>query len=245
MILDDALHYMQDRGLIGNHCTTSVKGATTDAIVTSSNGDVDANGNDNGHENGHADETAHTNGTTHRDGSAHANGNTSANGAVHINGNGVVNGNGKAAEVAVTLPRLLVWTAADENAVKRTIEGYKTFFTESVASDPAKLDRLAFTLAARRSKMLWRAFAVVTDEEEGKALSPAKPIRSTAETGLAFVFTGQGAQYVNMGWDLVQYPVFAETLRQIDDIYASLGCKWSIFGKRNGAQIGVHHRNID
>ncbi|KAJ5605646.1 polyketide synthase [Penicillium lagena] len=217
VILDDALHYMQERGLSGNHCTASVKGATTDAMVTLSNGYVHVNGN------GHVDETAHT------DGSAHANGDVSANDTVHVNGNGFVNGNSKATEAASTLPCLLVWTAADENAVKRTIEGYKTFYTESVASDPTKLDRLAFTLAARRSKMLWRAFAVVAKEEEEKALSPAKPIRSSTETGLAFVFTGQGAQYVNMGWDLVQYPVFAETLRQINDIYASLGCKWSIF----------------
>jgi acyl transferase domain-containing protein len=244
VILDDALHYMQERGLAGNHCTASIKGATADAMVTTSDGDVHVNGNAHDHENGHVEETAHINGTTNTIGTAHANGDVSANGMVHVNGNGVVNGKGKATEAASTLPRLLVWTAADENAVKRTIEGYKIFYAESVASDPVKLDRLAFTLAARRSKMLWRSFAVVTNEEE-KALSLAKPIRSSTETGLAFVFTGQGAQYVNMGWDLVQYSVFAETLRQIDDIYASLGCKWSIFGTRNGTQISVHHGNFD
>lgn len=35
----------------------------------------------------------------------------------------------------------------------------------------------------------------------------------------------------DMGHDLIQYPVFADALRRIDDVYAGLGCTWSIFGK--------------
>lgn len=34
-----------------------------------------------------------------------------------------------------------------------------------------------------------------------------------------------------MGHDLIEYPAFAGTLRRIDDVYADLGCTWSIFGK--------------
>ncbi|RSM05543.1 hypothetical protein CDV31_009534 [Fusarium ambrosium] len=56
-----------------------------------------------------------------------------------------------------------------------------------------------------------------------------KPIRSSADVGLAFIFTGQGAQYVDMGKGLTQYPIFHDTLKQIDGIYRKLGCGWSIF----------------
>lgn len=133
------------------------------------------------------------------------------------------------------LPRLLVWSAADEQAAKRSLRDQELFYKEKIAGNRTKLDRLAYTLAARRSHMLWRSFAIVTESEtqEGTAeLDPAKPMRSSPDATLAFVFTGQGAQYTDMGWDLVQYPVFADTLRQIDSIYQSLGCTWSIFGMR-------------
>lgn len=34
-----------------------------------------------------------------------------------------------------------------------------------------------------------------------------------------------------MGHDLIEYPVFADTLRRIDYVYADLGCTWSMFGE--------------
>lgn len=138
------------------------------------------------------------------------------------------------ASAAETLPKLLVWTAADEQAAKRSLRDYELYYNEKIAGSRTKLDRLAYTLGARRSHMLWRSFAIVADSQDGAAsLDPAKPVRSsTDDATLAFVFTGQGAQYVGMGYDLVRYPVFADTLQKIDKIYESLGCTWSIFGKK-------------
>ncbi|TFB04561.1 Compactin diketide synthase mokB [Trichoderma ghanense] len=133
------------------------------------------------------------------------------------------------------LPRLLVWSAADEQAAKRALRDQELFYKEKIAGSRTKLDRLAYTLAARRSHMLWRSFAIVTEDGRSEAqdgiadFDPVKPMRSSPDATLAFVFTGQGAQYTDMGWDLVKYPVFADTLRQIDSIYQSLGCTWSIF----------------
>jgi acyl transferase domain-containing protein len=126
-------------------------------------------------------------------------------------------------------PRLLVWTAADQKAAQRTIEIYQEFYQEKVGSDSERLDRLTSTLGSRRSKMLWRAFAV-TDGSVNQSLSISKPTRSSDELGLAFVFTGQGAQYLNMGAGLDTYPVYKNTLQMINDIYSSFGCPWSLFG---------------
>ncbi|KAI0006642.1 hypothetical protein F4779DRAFT_629681 [Xylariaceae sp. FL0662B] len=97
--------------------------------------------------------------------------------------------------------KLLLWTAADANGLRRTLY---------------KLDRLAYTLAASRSILPWRAFAV-TGEDSG------------AEPSVALVFTVQGAQYMGMGMELLQYPVFKESLERSDKILANLGCGWSVF----------------
>lgn len=196
VILDDAFHYLQDRGLTGHHCTAQVPGAVAEELVIHAHGYTNgqATGYMDGYTNGHTNETSPLNGST------------------------------------TDLPKLLVWSAADKEALIRTIQGYSSFFEESVARSPTRTDQLAYTLAARRSQMLWRTFAVILPGTQ-KTLSPAKPIRSSTQARLAYVFTGQGAQYINMGWDLIQYPVFAQTLRQIDDIYAIFGCEWSIFSK--------------
>ncbi|KAL2017341.1 hypothetical protein VTK56DRAFT_2264 [Thermocarpiscus australiensis] len=174
VVLDDALHFMQERGLHGHHCTVSDPLASTaDAQASTLNGETTG------------------------------------------------------------LLKLLVWSAADEGALKRMIQAYESYYESSVAGNLIQLDRLAFTLAARRSRMLWRAFSIVNDGAETKSLPrSSKPTRSSAEAGLALVFTGQGAQYVNMGYDLCRYSVFRQTLERIDGIYRSLGAEWSLFGKK-------------
>lgn len=234
VIIDDALHYMLDNGLDGNHCTASSSGSMDHGEITSIL-----------NEGSRADDHTHGNCTAYTNGSAPALKGGPNHDAVHVNGNEFVdkssdNGtalhtNGYTAPLnpTISLPRMLVWTAADEKAVKRTVDTHATFCKENVRGDPVKLDRLAFTLAARRSKMLWRAYEIVSasDTQEEEVLSSVKPIRSSADAGLAFVFTGQGAQYLGMGWDLIQYPVFLQTLRQIDSIYHSLGCNWSLLGR--------------
>lgn len=221
-ILDDALHYLRERGLEANHSTiadpTVKKEEDLPQRITNGhhsngvNGEshvVHTNGNGNGHINGHAN--GHTN--------SHTNGHSS-------------NGNGH------TLPnppsKLLVFSASDEKALKRMTQSYETYFSSNnISHDTDKLDALSYTLAARRSHLLYRTFAIV--DEQGTAsegLSTAKAVKSTSSdaAGIALVFTGQGAQYVHMGAGLLRYTVFEETLRRVDDVYKSLGASWSVFG---------------
>jgi acyl transferase domain-containing protein len=188
IVLDDALHYLQDRSLSGIHNTSLIPKPVT---------------NGSGVTNGHG--AAHTNGANVT--------------------KGVANGHSD-----VELHKLLVWTAADEKAAKRTMEAYDNFHKEKMSGDHKKLDALASTLGSRRSNMLWRASAVV-DGSKRQILSPSKPIRSSEDLGLAFAFTGQGAQYINMGSGLEHYAVYQETLEKISEIYSSFGCSWNLFGK--------------
>jgi acyl transferase domain-containing protein len=68
-----------------------------------------------------------------------------------------------------------------------------------------------------------------------QALNSGKiaPVRETAAASrIGFVFTGQGAQYYNMGRELYsQYPIYAATIDTCDSYLASLGAPFSLLGK--------------
>lgn len=153
-----------------------------------------------------------------------------------VNGSNHVNGNGKHASESQDL-KLLVLSAFDEKAVERRSRQFSSWFeTGKVSSDRAKLEALAYTLAARRSHMRWRGFAVAGSDPEystsAKTMSVTKPMRVETEPGMAWVFTGQGAQYIDMGWDLIHsYPIFEQVMRKVDETYRDLGCDWSVFGR--------------
>ncbi|UKZ46287.1 Type I Iterative PKS [Trichoderma virens] len=222
VVIDDALHYLRERNLPGNHCTIAfpenMSGELVSPPLTIIDGPVEDFPN--------SDEEF-------------SNSDSSVIGSEETESTIAAS----QASTAEALPKLLVWTAADEQAAKRSLRDYELYYNEKIAGNRTKLDRLAYTLAARRTHMLWRSFSLVRDDAEKQdctgGLDPVKPMRSSTDATLAFVFTGQGAQYVGMGWDLVQYPVFADTLQKIDKIYESLGCSWSIFDELRSS------KNID
>lgn len=127
--------------------------------------------------------------------------------------------------------RLLIWSAADEETLKTMVDRYKSYCATRATSTLADLDKLAYTLANRRSLMIWRSFTVVTPLSLTMGISPATYVRASPNARAAFVFTGQGAQYAGMGLDLIRYPIFRDTLAKCDSAFRELGCEWSIVGK--------------
>lgn len=100
-------------------------------------------------------------------------------------------------------------------------------YMETHTPDPT---RLAYTLAVKRSALTWRSFAVL--KASSACLPPRLPfIRSSRDVGLAFVFTGQGAQYAGMGLDLLVYPAFRSVLERADAVFHALGATWSLHGE--------------
>jgi acyl transferase domain-containing protein len=131
--------------------------------------------------------------------------------------------------------KLIVWSANRKAALTSMVKAFAKHFEASGhpgASDHLAVD-LAYTMSCRRTHHDWRSYAIIDSSIDLKNLSQniSKPTRSNKSPNIAFVFTGQGAQYKRMGLQLLPYPVFYKTLVSCDDIYTELGCKWSLLGR--------------
>ncbi|KAI1386965.1 uncharacterized protein F4822DRAFT_438048 [Hypoxylon trugodes] len=207
IILDDAYHTLQALGQRGNHRTFVQESLVIEEPIKVNGHKV------NGHSNGNGTNGTSVNGAT-------PNGKPTVNGHAHVE-----------TPESPSKYELLVWSSKDEGTLKRVYEQYTRYFEENVFGSRDRLSRLGYTLAARRSLMAWRTFAIVDAEEtDSKASFLSSPyVRSSQDTGLAFVFTGQGAQYVKMGLDLLHYPVFRSTMLKASEIFYDLGATWSLF----------------
>ncbi|KAI0415149.1 polyketide synthase PksD [Xylaria grammica] len=129
--------------------------------------------------------------------------------------------------------QLLVYSARDGAALKRVIQQYAKYYDENVQGSATRLQELAYTLAARRTIMPWRSFTVGDAELSSDEIGLLKSdcVRSSSETQISFVFTGQGAQYAEMGLALTQYPVFLSAMSRANKAFQTLGADWSLFDK--------------
>lgn len=132
-------------------------------------------------------------------------------------------------------PHLLVFSAADEAGLRHLVTAYQTHFAQTSLDrldQCSYLEALAYTLALRRTHLPWRSYALVESASTLPDLPDlvSSPVHTGKKLGIAFIFTGQGASYRDIGIDLLSYTIFEKTLRSIDDIYRNLGCEWSIFG---------------
>lgn len=131
-------------------------------------------------------------------------------------------------------PVILCWSAMDEGGIGRIFSAFQKHFARKETSfdhhDVVK--RLAFTLNERRSVLPWRSTTLLQSDADLKIseLKFSKPIRALPSPGLGLVFTGQGAQWARMGMELKQYPVYEQSLRRAEDIFAQFGANWRLQG---------------
>lgn len=132
-------------------------------------------------------------------------------------------------------PSLFLWSAYDDTSLKGMTRKFEQWFTKVLPhSDASKLvDRVSGVLAHQRSQFAWRSFLVVQSIKELQQWNVSVPIRahSSADLALAFVFTGQGAQWCGMGKQMLQYEVFRQSVQAGISFLKDLGCELDLESK--------------
>ncbi|PKX97535.1 type I polyketide synthase [Aspergillus novofumigatus IBT 16806] len=204
-ILDDAFHYMRSRGLKGNH-NSSTEGDAESAASSSADSGV----------------------------------------ALSFDNTSLLSDRLKLlTDVDYFSDRkkqralLYVWSSHEQLGIERTARMYSEYLAAQQAEvqdsgSQTLLNRFAYTLATRRSVLPWKSFvyaSTMTELIDKLAGSWRKPIRSSGTPKVAFVFTGQGAQWYGMGRELCAYQVFRESLEAASTFLVSLGCSWSLLNE--------------
>jgi acyl transferase domain-containing protein len=138
-------------------------------------------------------------------------------------------------QIAKPKARLFVWSAHEESALKRVAAAYSNYLlnVHSIMHQDASVDNLAYTLSERRSHLRSRSFVIassIPDLQQTLKRGFLTVTRSARPPNLAFVFTGQGAQWNAMGRELLDYPVFRRSLEDADVFFQDLGCTWTLIG---------------
>ncbi|KAJ5263648.1 Acyl transferase/acyl hydrolase/lysophospholipase [Penicillium angulare] len=123
-------------------------------------------------------------------------------------------------------PQLLVYSATTAESLKKIIANYEQY----ILRYPDRVTDLAFTLANKREHLPHRAYTVV-DLFQGPTSSVT--FKQNEKPNLAMVFTGQGAQWAEMGRCMFccnTFVTFQQTIRSLDAHLQTLphSPSWSI-----------------
>jgi acyl transferase domain-containing protein/SAM-dependent methyltransferase len=115
-------------------------------------------------------------------------------------------------------PQLLLFTANSSKSFTRLVDSYKPW----IEQNPDKISDLAYTLARKRRQLPHRAFGIV---KNGVLETVSQRVQADASKpkDVVMVFTGQGAQWPQMGRELLQSnDVFRSTIRSLDQHLQSI-----------------------
>ena len=132
--------------------------------------------------------------------------------------------------------RIFVLSAYDEAGVQRLVQAYRDHLlgkSLNIENEDTYLDDLSYTLACKRTSFGWRTSIVASSISSlAQALeSHPKPVRSGSNARAGFIFTGQGAQWYAMGRELLDYPVFCQSLVDAGSYLIQLGSAWELMGR--------------
>lgn len=116
---------------------------------------------------------------------------------------------------------LFAFSAHDQHSLDRNIDALSVVADKYLAVD------IAYTLARKRSKHRCTAFTTATESDIKSQLIPQRVQRPSVMVSgplvIAFIFTGQGAQWPGMGYGLVQqYPIVRETMSTLQSALDAL-----------------------
>ncbi len=136
--------------------------------------------------------------------------------------------------LCLSQPKLFIWSGADESGLRSLASLYaKHLSWYSTVRAPEKyLENLAYTLS-KRSSLRWKSCIVASSVRELHQLLEeglSTVTRSTISRKIGFVFTGQRAQWHAMGRELLNFPVFRDSLLDAESLLDRLGCTWRLTG---------------
>ncbi|KAI5920728.1 hypothetical protein F4810DRAFT_713262 [Camillea tinctor] len=142
-------------------------------------------------------------------------------------------------QIQLNSNNLYVLSAASEESINASIRNLKAWL-EAHETEPlaARLRDISYTLLTRRSPFSWRAAVVGSSKEQLIAhLGKAQATKIHSSVNIAFVFTGQGAQWAGMGRELIASSVvFRRSIALSDKYLRDIGCKWSLLEELSKAK---------
>ena len=132
--------------------------------------------------------------------------------------------------------RVIPISAPSEEDVKRQAQALaEDLSSQPILNGSASWDAIVHTLCARRSRFAWSAAIPASSPDALRhklSNNDFKAARRSEEPSLAFVFTGQGAQWAAMGKDLIHmFPQYRRTLEEIGWLIKKFGADWDIISK--------------
>lgn len=130
-------------------------------------------------------------------------------------------------------PRLFVFSSHDKAGFSRIgnslVQHLKTL--GPAASSPEYLANLSHTLATARSGLLWKSTCLAETasdlcEQLLNTLGEDATRPPTVHPRIGLVFTGQGAQWARMGIELLERPVFRDSVARSATFLKAMGCDW-------------------
>ncbi|KAK1253222.1 hypothetical protein MKX07_001299 [Trichoderma sp. CBMAI-0711] len=141
-----------------------------------------------------------------------------------------------AGEIPKASPKVFVLSHQREDGFSKLAVSWKRFLMEAKANHKElSLDDLAYTLSSRRTRFAQRASFIASNVDElldgikKIELGSIRPVKALADSRTCFIFTGQGAQWAQMGLELFSaYPLFAESMRTSERELIRMGATWRL-----------------